>query len=282
VSWKTLGVVSPQELVDARLQLHHAAQVVASAGITFLPAEPDDSHPNLGWVESLDALVGHPLPGSGAQVGLRVEDLSLLLVSARGEVEDEFALDARRLDHAYAWLAEATTLAGSEPSSKGITRATYEIPHHPVEKGEAFSSKSNEAFAELARWFANGHETLKELAARAPGGTEVRCWPHHFDLGSLVTVATDPSGGLAKSIGLGLSPGDADYAEPYWYVSPWPYPEPDSLPSLESGGRWHTKGYTSAILTGSGLVGSSPGNQRDGLHAFLDGAVEVCQRILSD
>ncbi|MBW1845378.1 MAG: hypothetical protein JRJ05_13630, partial [Deltaproteobacteria bacterium] len=81
MSWKTLGAVAPTELVDARLQLHHAAQVVASAGVTFLAPELDDSHPNLGWVESLGALMGHTLPGADAQVGLRVADLTLLLVN---------------------------------------------------------------------------------------------------------------------------------------------------------------------------------------------------------
>jgi hypothetical protein len=36
VSWKTLGSVPPTDLVDARLQLHHAAQIVSSAGVVML------------------------------------------------------------------------------------------------------------------------------------------------------------------------------------------------------------------------------------------------------
>jgi hypothetical protein len=282
VSWKTLGAVAPTQLVDARLQLHHAAQVVASAGVTFLAPRPDDSHPNLGWVESLGALVGHSLPVADAQVGLRLGDLSLLLVNKRGEVSDEFALDGQKLDDGYAWLVEATARAGANLPSAGITRAAYEIPNHPTAKGATFSCKPDDAFAELARWFSNGHHALVELAARVPGASDVRCWPHHFDLGSLVIVATEPDGSLTKSIGLGLSPGDDGYAEPYWYVSPWPYPETDALPSLPAGGHWHTEGYTSAILKGSDLASGSPESQSDRLHAFLDAAVDVSQRILAD
>jgi hypothetical protein len=254
--------------------------VVASAGVTFLAPTPDDSHPNLAWVESLGALMGRSLPGANAQVGLRIADLSLLLVNQSGEVNDELALDGKGLDDGYAWLAGATARVGAELPSTGITRAAYEIPSHPTGSGEAFSCKSHESFAELARWFANGHNVLVELAARLPGASEVRCWPHHFDVGSLVVVATEPDGALGKSIGLGLSPGDDGYPEPYWYVSPWPYPELNVLPSLESGGHWHTEGYTSAILRGSNLVSGSPESQPDLLHAFLDGAVDVCQRIL--
>ena len=282
MSWKTLGAIAPTELVDARLQLHHAAQVVASAGVTFLEPTPDDSHPNLGWVEPLGALMGHSLPGAGAQVGLRVADLSLLLVNKSGEVSDEFALDGKNLDDGYAWMAAATAGAGAEHPSAGVTRASYEIPNHPTGKGAPFSCRPSDAFAELARWFANGHHALVELAARVPGASGVRCWPHHFDLGSLAVLATAPDGSMAKTLGLGLSPGDDGYAEPYWYVSPWPYPEPNTLPSLAGGGHWHTEGYTSAVLTGPDLVGSSPERQSDRLHAFLDAAVEACRRILAD
>ena len=71
MSWQTLGAVAPDGLVDARLQLHHAAQGVASAGVTFLEPEPDDSHPNLGWVDSCSALVGRSLPGANVQVATK-------------------------------------------------------------------------------------------------------------------------------------------------------------------------------------------------------------------
>jgi hypothetical protein len=281
VSWKTLGAVAPTKLVDTRLQLHHAAQLVASAGASFLEPQPDDSHPNFGWMESLGALVGRSLPGADAQVGLRVADLSLLLVAAGGRVSDELALDGRTLEDGYAWLAKATAHAGAELPSAGLTRAAYEIPVHATGSGAPFSSESRDAPAELARWFANGHHALGELAARTPGASELRCWPHHFDMGTLAVLATHPDGSLAQSIGLGLSPGDEGYAEPYWYVSPWPYPEPSALPALESGGHWHTEGYTSAILTGSDLVAGPPEGQSDRLHAFLEAAVDASRRALA-
>ena len=41
-------------------------------------------------------------------------------------------------------------------------------------------------------------------------------------------------------IGVGLSPGDTYYAEPYWYVSPYPYPGLEDLPVLDGSGFWHT------------------------------------------
>ena len=151
MSWKTLGAVPPTDLVDARLQLHYAAQVVASAGLTFPAPQPDDSHPNLGWAEGLDALVGRTLQGAGAQIGLRVSDLSLLLIDRQGDVNDEFALDGGTLDDSYAWLAGATARAGLALPSAGIARSAYELPNHATGEGAAFSLEARGAFSELAR-----------------------------------------------------------------------------------------------------------------------------------
>ena len=167
--WKTLGTVAPGELIDARLQLHHAAQVVASAGAHFIAPEPDDSHPNLGWDESLGALVGHALPGAGFRAGLRLADLSLLLIDEAGTSKDELSLDGRTLEDGHAWLAGATRAAGMEVPGAGLTRVAYEIPAHPTGEGAAFSAGPGDAFAELARWFANGHEAILTGSALLDG-----------------------------------------------------------------------------------------------------------------
>lgn len=278
MSWKTLGTVAPTELVDARLQAHYAAQVVASAGVSFLEPQADDSHPNMGWVESLGALVGRPLPGAGAQAGLRIDDLTLLIVDASGQVREQLVLGGETLEEGYAWLAAATARAGSALPAAGARRAGYQLPDHATARGTAFSATPRPAFAELARWLANGHHVLTDFTRRVPDASELRCWPHHSDLGALAAVATQPDSNLAKSIGIGLSPGDDDYPEPYWYVSPWPYPEPAGLPELEAGGHWHTEGFTSAILTGGELLAGPI----ERLSAFLDGAIAASRRALAD
>ena len=47
--WQTLGAVPVVDLVDAKLQLHWAAQIVSAFGNTLLETRPDDSQSNLGW-----------------------------------------------------------------------------------------------------------------------------------------------------------------------------------------------------------------------------------------
>jgi len=282
VSWEILGAAAPRELVDARLQLHHAAQVVASAGLTLLEPRPDDSHPNLGWVEGLGALLGHAWPEAGTRAGLRVRDLTLLLVDESGKETAALALDGRTLDQGYAWLASAASRAGAGLPSVGWTRSSYQIPDHPIGRGAAFSHAPREAFDELARWLANGHHALVAQAVRTPGASDVRCWPHHFDLGALAILATDAEGNPTRTIGTGLSPGDGSYPEPYWYVSPWPYPAADALPAVRAGSHWHTEGFTAAVLTGSDLVGGAPEGQAERVRAFLGDAVEASRRALGE
>ena len=63
VPWPLVGNLDPAGLVDARLQTHHAAQQVVALGISFLPAQPDDSHTNLEWLPG-HALAGRIIPAA--------------------------------------------------------------------------------------------------------------------------------------------------------------------------------------------------------------------------
>jgi hypothetical protein len=63
-------------------------------------------------------------------------------------------------------------------------------------------------------------------------------------------IALDQGSGTlesARTVSIGLSPGDHYYNEPYFYVTPWPYPDPPKLPPLSDLGRWHLKDFTAAV-----------------------------------
>ena len=55
--------------------------------------------------------------------------------------------------------------------------------------------------------------------------TPVRCWPHHFDIATLLNIGQEN----LQSIGIGLSPGDSNNREPYFYVTMWPYPDVEEV-----------------------------------------------------
>ena len=110
----------------------------------------------------------------------------------------------------------------------------------------------------------------------------MRCWPHHFDLATLVSV---PGGapGDARTIGVGLSPGDGSYAEPYFYVTPWPSPDSPALPELPAGADWHRTGWFGAVLTATAIfhdAGGSPPTRARMVREFLDVASRASRVLL--
>ena len=92
-SWARVGNVAPTALTDARLQLHHAAQIAVSAAISYIAARPDDSHTALTWSAPLRALATEPMAmARQLRIALRLEDLTLYALDENGSAARSFAL----------------------------------------------------------------------------------------------------------------------------------------------------------------------------------------------
>jgi len=248
ISWSLLRTHDPTTLSAARTLAHRAAQWPSRAARANLKPAPDDSHSALGWDADKAALLTQPLAG-GVQVGLRVGVLELIVTQATGT--EACSLTGTSDADAGRWLDGKLAAAGLEPAS--LARLPYKLP------ATLFARPAEAAprLAALNGWFAAGAELLEEVRAtyqrHKPGPSPVRCWPHHFDLATLVTLEHgDPA--RARSIGVGISPGDEYYAQPYLYVSPYPRPNSDRLPSLPPGGRWHTRDFFGAVATATDLL----------------------------
>jgi hypothetical protein len=266
--WKTVGRTDDAALREARLQAHWAAQCLAAAGSTLAAPQPDDSHTSAGWLPELRGLAGGELPG-GYRAALLLPTLTLALLQG-DEAADQQPLDGHTLAEALDWLADAVERRiGSLPAR--LARPTYELAPHPIGSGERFRTPGSAALEELTRWYENAARFLENVGAQVPGESPVRCWPHHFDIATLIRLdptSTDPE--TAPSIGVGLSPGDDSYGEPYFYVSPWPPPDPATLPSLEGPGHWHTRNWVGAVLPASRITSSpSPRHQAQRVAAHL-------------
>ncbi len=276
VAWQALGAVPAAKLSADRLILHHAAQLVAAVGRSLAPPRPDDGHTSLQWVG--DALKGQSVAGPRPwHAMLRPSDLSLSVVAEGDEVR-RFALGGHTRDAAFTWLSGVAESLGGEPGRLKL-EAPYAIPEHPIGAGAPFPSAGTPGLLELARWFADGNAVVQAAAGGWPGAAPVRVWPHHFDVGSVLPLAS-PQGAEAPSIGIGLSPGDEGIAEPYLYATLWPTPDPGSLPTLPAPGRWHREGWTGAVLTGSTIVEAGDGAAQGGTaSAFLTSAIEALRGV---
>ena len=274
LAWQRLAAAEPTTHVDARLQLHHALQVIVSIGISYLPPRPDDSHTNLEWLPDFAALGTNWLEsGQRLRFGLRPAEMSLIALNDKA-VTSEIALDGRTMNDAVEWL-RAALVAARYDGSRLTTKKHYEIPAHPVTSGAAFTREMPEKFAELGRSYADAHALATYIVETRAGASPPRCWPHHFDLATLITLPELPGRGT-RTVGIGLSPGDASYAEPYFYVGPYPHPKPELLKPLGSLGTWHTQGFVAAVLPVSELARlPTAESQRDAVVGFANAALDA-------
>ena len=251
-AWDELGQAGAEDLVEARQQAHQAVQWAARAARAYVKPEADDGHTSLSWDQGRQTLHTQKLPG-GEALALRLTGLTLLWYDSEG-IGSQFPLDGVRDEEAGAWIAEQLSTAGYDPALLKEP-SPYEMPISSVAIGGSYQVGEKEAaFRELTAWFASADIVLEAvvhaMSALNPGPSPVRCWPHHFDIASLISLDVVDAED-ARSIGVGLSPGDETYAEPYYYVTPWPYPDKERLPPLPPAGRWHTEGYVAAIATAS-------------------------------
>jgi hypothetical protein len=270
--WSTLGAKTPTTLVRARNLAHHAAQWAAKAARANLQAVSDDGHSSLSWDSERGAFMSQPLAAAGAEVrvGFKLRGFALTIVRNNRNL-DEFELGGRKDSSVAVWFDSALRALGLKPASD--VELPYALPSLPVTRGSAYQvSGESEAFDELARWYEAAGDLLADVATAHAGAGPVRCWPHHFDIATL--IALDAAGAEnARSIGVGVSPGDEHYAQPYVYVTPWPRLNPATLPPLPSPGSWHLKGFVGAVATAEQIL-LQPERGPD-VSAFVDAAIAI-------
>jgi len=271
-----LGTVPPLDLAPARVALHHAAQLAAAVGHTLLPKRDDVSQSSLHVEPALGALVGEPFGERAPRTA------SLLIREFALEVElARFPLAGRTLGGGLDWLARTAAEEISAAGRDAIELPGFDLPPHDVERGGVFEQPDERQLDELARWFSFAQLELDHLSAAHPGASPVRSWPHHFDTALLLPVEGAGEGGAERSIGVGLSPGDETYAQPYWYVNPWPPPAVERLPAIEGRGAWHAVDWVGAVLTAEDLIAAGDvGAQVAALRAFLDEAIPAARKAL--
>jgi len=274
--WQELGKVSPAQLGPARVQAHWALQVLSAAGETFADHVPDTSHTASQWNATLSAFVGQRL--GGVHIGLRVADLTLLVLGDDGRPAATLPLAGHTLAEAYAWAGRALSADGR--SELELVHPGYELPSHPIAGGGRFEPAVG--LNELSRWYANADAVLRRLERETPGAGPVLCWPHHFDIASLVAVETDREGEPLRTVGVGCSPGDELVPQPYWYVNHYPVTGRSELPPLAAG-EWFSEGWIGAVLRGEALVAAGGAEAQHALlERFLASAVRESRALALD
>ena len=273
-AWQPVRPEDATKLSDCRLQFHYAAQFAAAAGISFLEHRSDDGHTSLEWVPALSGLFSRPIPtGKPFRIGARPSKFALLIVSEDNKPIAEYKLHGHTITDATDWVRSQIKLLGADPMHYSLRRP-YDIPPHEVAIGESFDASAPSHFEELSKWFSNAAALVGSIVRRTRRASGVRCWPHHLDIGTLISVDAD------RTMGIGMEPGDDYYDEPYFYLNMDPQPTAERVQSrpLWGEGRWHTNEWVGAVLPGSRL-GPASAQERQ-VREFIDSAAAACRALL--
>ncbi len=124
-------------------------------------------------------------------------------------------------------LAAAAGLIGSQWLPDGLELSDEPLALDPTAAGA------------LASAYAVGQsalEAIRESATPADEPTEPTLWPEHFDLA--IEMGEEAAGLRAN---YGLSPGDEEHPEPYFYIGPWS--------AKPEGELWNAPSFSGAELS---------------------------------
>jgi hypothetical protein len=281
-AWHMIAKIFPNELVESRLQLHYAIQFIAATGAALAEPLPDYSHTSLAWNPDLEVFVGSAIQAPQPfQVALDPVSLILILLNHQSETIAAFPLPGKTMAAGLNWLQQEVSQLGVEGSKiRFLAYPPDDFPDHALAHGATFEANSELALSELTDYYANTHQLLQNIVATHDDASAIHIWPHHFDMATLIMLPGIINGN-PLTVGVGLSPGDSSYHEPYWYVSPYPYPDPASLPALDGYGFWHTQHWVGAVLPASQLPQTVNAEaQQQQVEAFLQAALSASTSLL--
>lgn len=269
---------TPKQLVESRIQLHYAVQFIAATGTALGEPQLDGSQMTFDWYPEVQNFIGVRIPGAHAcYVALDPVTLTSLILDDQQRAIASLPLQGQTLAAALAWHKAELAPLGIEPHPIALLSYPDDFPDHPLAQGAAFGTGDAADRRTLVNYFAQTRPLLQDIVTSNAGASPVHIWPHHFDMATLITL--QETGETAQTIGVGFSPGDATYPQPYWYVTPWPYPAPEALPPLAIG-IWHTAGWIGSILQADDLSDRPSETTQSNLQAFLQEAVSTCYRLL--
>jgi len=281
--WYKLNNIDFSELSKTRKIYHLAIQNVAAVGRRFLPKKKDDSNANLEWIPSHKRLASRWIEGKiKFRSSIGFDDFTIHLVNSEIESISKFELNGKKHNQVLVWLEKQIVNIGLDASSLALN-LPYQLPVYPEAKGKPFNIEDFAFSKELGKYFHNSQIIIKEINSKIKNASDIRVWPHHFDISSLITINDTGNHETSSSINLGMSPGDDSIDEPYFYIVPWPYPEVMDLKELDTPAFWVTEDWFGGVLKSSDLVkkASDSKHQYEIISKFYNNGLRILEKIVN-
>lgn len=273
-------------LENAQPTLHAIAAVTRLLGaVRVLAFERQPNFLHLGMKIVPEGVSTDVLP-TGGEVRLDIAQLLLIYCSAAGTahiipLEGQTQADLLETLLAAIYNNELSVLF---PKANGetYTEAAFAAVSTLTNRGRLHPELLNDptplhfdvgAAASYAAALYSIFTAVARFRARLLGSmTPVVVWNEHFDL-SFIWFAAEADENHPH-LNFGFAPYSAGIDEPYLYAYAYPYPASNTPPSLPSGARWNTEGWTGVVLPYSAIQ-----NQPDA-EAYLEAACSGIYRAL--
>ncbi|MEP4532356.1 MAG: DUF5996 family protein [Cyclobacteriaceae bacterium] len=262
-----------EDLKLAKEQAHQAVQPVSAVARKFLPEVPNDANATLAWVPGFTRLAGHWVTGAKSfRASFSFLDFNIYLVDEKVNTISQIQLLGKSQNQLLIWLEEQ--IGKLELDASDLTmNLPYDLPDYDS-KGSSVFSAEQQMVLELSKYYHNTYVVLKEVCkSLSKDDFTIQTWPHHFDLAVSIIVKDTGDPETDSTVSLGMSPGDGEFSEPYFYVNTWPHVNTRELPKLASGAKWHEESWTGAVLAASQVVNQP--DQKGTVSRFFETVSEI-------
>ncbi|MFT4679786.1 MAG: hypothetical protein ACI84C_002063 [Flavobacteriales bacterium] len=227
--------------------MHQAAQYIAAVGKSFLESVPDGNHTNMRWDSAACAMVGRPIDeAKEISLALNYSSYSLEFVDTNVDVLASLYLGGSRHDAILFWIQEQTDLLGIEGDLDFDIQ--YELPYPAMEMDMVFPEEDSNELQRLSDMRTAVQNALSTVLNPIAAAREIRVWPHHFDIGSMIITQVEDNA-LVSSIGVGMAVPDAMVDDFYLFTTAWRRDGVglDNMANLTLG-KWRNPDWNGATL----------------------------------
>jgi len=195
------------------VEMHKIAQYLAAFNLSFLPQVPDDSHSNLEWKGLSNSLVSRVTRVEQVQLGFNVLSAELFILKS-GNYFSKLALQENVHKSILTWIATSLKEAGIEQEYRYAFH--YDLPYESFADNTAFYYDTIKA-EQITQLWTLAFDVFKRFLGNYQLESEIRIWPHHFDMG--VYTAIRKADNLYMGAGLALPDMLVDAM--YYYATSW-------------------------------------------------------------
>ncbi|MDX1990997.1 MAG: DUF5996 family protein [bacterium] len=218
-----------------RDSLHRASEVLGALRKAFIKPQPNALH--LALEVTPTGLTTGELSG-GNEFWLDFTQATLNYRESRGRVTTV------ELQNNTPQAALIAVVSAMPTIHMGVTQLVTRggLNTIPLAIDKAQSADYAEALYRITTAFNNFRAGLKGML------TPLVVWPHGFDLSMLWFPGDNPDEQTQPHCNFGFSPGSAGLPRPYFYGYVWPRPDDLTSAPLPAPVRWHTEGWTGALV----------------------------------